>query len=94
VNDLNPQGGFMKSLILVVALYVSTLSTNYACDEMDTAKSVVDYVCDYSLVSNTQCRIWKEDMRQMSYNNRVIIDSFIGWDSSVEETNTFVAESN
>jgi hypothetical protein len=45
-------------------------------------------------VSDTQCRVWKEDMRQMSYNNRVIMDSFISWDKNLEEDNTYVAESN
>ena len=84
----------MKSLILASTLFVSMLSTSYACDEMETAQSVVEYVCNYSLVSNTQCRIWKEDMRQMSYNNRIIIDSFISWDKGIEEANSYVAETN
>jgi hypothetical protein len=82
----------MKSLILAATFSVSTLSTSYACDEMETTQAVVDYVCNYSLVSHTQCRIWKEDMRQMSYNNRVIIDSFIGWNKNIEEVNNYVAE--
>lgn len=84
----------MKSLILVAILSISTLSTSYACEEIDTTQAVVDYVCNYSLVSDTQCRTWKEDMRQMSYNNRVIMDSFISWDKNLEEENTYVAESN
>jgi len=85
----------MKPLILSVTLSMLTLlPTSFACDEINTTKAVVDYVCNYSLVSNTQCRIWKEDMRQMSYNNRVIIDSFIGWDDSIEEVNNYVAETN
>ena len=85
----------MKSLILCAAISVSTLSTSYACDEMDTTQAVVDYVCNYGLVSNTQCRMWKEDMRQMSYNNRIIIDSFISWDKDMEEAaeaGNYVAE--
>jgi hypothetical protein len=73
---------------------VAALSTSYACDEMDTAQAVVEYVCNYSLVSSTQCRIWKEDMRQMSYNNRIIIDSFISWDNEIEEVSSYVAETN
>ena len=82
----------MKSLILATTLFAATLSTSYACDEMETTQAVVDYVCNYSLVSNTQCKLWKEDMRQMSYNNRVILDSFIGWDKDIEEANNYVAE--
>ena len=84
----------MKSLILTATLSISALTTSHACDEMETTQAVVDYVCDYSLVSNTQCRIWKEDMRQMSYNNRVIIDSFIHWDNNMEEESNYVAETN
>jgi len=84
----------MKSLILSATLFISILSTSYACDEMETTQAVVDYVCDYSLVSNTQCRVWKEDMRQMSYNNRVIIDSFISWDKDIEEANNYLVETH
>ena len=84
----------MKSLILTATLSISALTTTHACDEMETTQAVVDYVCDYSLVSNTQCRIWKEDMRQMSYNNRVIIDSFIHWDKNMEEESNYVVETN
>ncbi len=83
----------MKSLILAVTIFIATQSISHACDEMETTQAVVKYVCDYSLVSNTQCRIWKEDMRQMSYNNRVIIDSFLSWDKNKEENN-YVAETN
>ena len=84
----------MKSFILAVSIFISMLSTSHSCDEMETTQAVVDYVCDYSLVSNTQCNIWKEDMRQMNYNNRVIIDSFISWDKNNEEINNYVAETN
>ena len=31
-------------------------------------------------------------MRQMNYNNRVIIDSFIGWDEEVEDSSKYIAE--
>ncbi len=82
----------MKSLILVATLSIPTLSTSYACDEMETAKVVVDHVCNYSLVSNSQCRVWQEDMRQMTYNNRIIIDSFIGWNSYSEKANNDLAK--
>lgn len=82
----------MKSLILAATVSLSALSTSYACDELETTQAVVDYVCNYSLVSNTQCRIWREDMRQMNYNNRVIIDSFIGWDEEVEDSSKYIAE--
>ncbi|MFK7794024.1 MAG: hypothetical protein AB8B89_01620 [Gammaproteobacteria bacterium] len=84
----------MKPLMLATTLSISMLSTSQACDEMQTTQAVVDYVCNYSLVSNTQCRMWKEDMRQMSYNNRVIIDSFISWDKDMEAENNYVAETN
>ena len=82
----------MKPLILATSLFMSMLSTSHACDDMQTAQAVVDYVCDYSLVSNTQCKTWKEDMRQMSYNNQVILDSFISWDKDIEEIDNYIAE--
>ena len=82
----------MKSLILAATVSMSALSTSYACDELETTQAVVDYVCNYSLVSNTQCRIWKEDMRQMNYNNQVIINSFISWNKELEESKNLVAE--
>ncbi len=84
----------MKSVIFATTMSVAALSTSHACDEMDTAQAVVEYVCNYSLVSSTQCRIWKEDMRQMNYNNRIIIDSFISWDNEIEEASSYVAETN
>ena len=83
----------MKSLIIGIA--ISTFAINaHACEEMKAAQAqaIVDYVCNYSLVSNTQCRVWKEDMRQMNYNNQIIVDSFISWDSSLEESQKIIAE--
>ena len=87
----------MKSLIIAATLLFSIVTTSHACEDMKTTQAIVDYVCDYSLVSTTQCRIWKEDMRQMNHNNQIIIDSFIGWDTSleesiVEEPEKFIAE--
>ena len=91
-NDLNPQGGFMKSLIVGATLGILITSNAHACEEMHTTQAIVDYVCNYSLVSDTQCRIWKEDMRQMNHNNQIIVDSFISWDSNLEEQQNMFAK--
>ena len=82
----------MKSLVIGATLFLSMVTTSQACDDMKTTQAIVDYVCNYSLVSNTQCRIWKEDMRQMSHNNQIIVDTFISWDTNLEEPEKFVAE--
>ncbi len=82
----------MKSLKIGAALLFCTLSTSHACEELKTTEAIVNYVCDYSLVSNTQCKVWKEDMRQMNYNNQVIINSFISWNKELEDSKNLVAE--
>ena len=82
----------MKSLKIGAALLILSISTSHACEDIKTTEAIVDYVCDYSLVSTTQCRMWKEDMRQMNYNNQVIINSFISWDKDLEDTKNLVAE--
>ena len=82
----------MKSLKIGAALLCLTFSTSHACEDIKTTEAIVNYVCDYSLVSATQCRIWKEDMRQMNYNNQVIINSFISWDDELEDSKNLMAE--
>ncbi len=82
----------MKSLKIGAALLFCTFSTSHACEELKTTEAIVNYVCDYALVSNTQCKVWKEDMRQMNYNNQVIINSFISWNKELEESKNLVAE--
>ena len=49
------------------------------CQDLKTTQAIVDYVCDYALVSDTQCNMWREDMRQMHNNTEIIVDSFISW---------------
>lgn len=82
----------MRSLCLCAVLGLSTLVNSYACDDIKTTQAIVEYVCHYSLVSDTQCRIWKEDVRQMNQNNEIIIDSFISWDKKMEMEQHTVAE--
>ncbi len=82
----------MKSLMIGAALLFISMNTTHACEDMKTTEAIVKYVCDYSLVSNTQCNMWKEDMRQMNYNNEVIINSFISWDKELDDSANLVAE--
>lgn len=56
-----------------------SVSANAECQDIRTTQAIVNYVCDYSLVSNTQCAVWREDVRQMHSNTEVIVDSFISW---------------
>ena len=81
----------MKSLIVGATLSIF-IGHAHACEEAHTTQAIVDYVCNYSLVSDTQCKIWKEDMRQMKYNNKIILDSFISWDKNLEEPRNIFAE--
>ena len=82
----------MKSLIIGAAISTSLSFNSYACEEMKTTQAIVEYVCDYSLVSDTQCKIWKEDMRQMNHNNQIIVDSFISWNRELEAEQNLLAE--
>lgn len=82
----------MRSIV-IGAIVSLLLSFNlHACEEMHTTEAIVEYVCDYSLVSETQCRIWKEDMRQMNANRQIIVDSFISWDSNLDDQQNILAE--
>lgn len=56
-----------------------SVSAHAECQDIETTQAIVKYVCDYSLVSNTQCAVWREDVRQMHDNTAVIVDSFISW---------------
>ena len=81
----------MKFLITGIALLLSC--NVYACEENHStqAQAIVNYVCNYSLVSDTQCQVCKEDIRQMNYNNQIIVDSFISWDRDLEEQQKLIA---
>ncbi len=70
--------------IIYITLLLLILSSNAAaqCEDLKTTKAIVEYVCDYSLVSNTQCRIWREDIRQMHHNTEVIVNAFISWNEA------------
>lgn len=57
-----------------------SISAHAECQDLKTTQAIVAYVCDYSLVSNTQCNMWREDVRQMHANTEIIVDSFISWD--------------
>lgn len=61
------------------------------CEDLSTTKAIVEYVCDYGLVSNTQCRIWREDVRQMNHNTEVIVNAFISWNEA--ENSKLMAQS-
>ena len=70
-----------KSVIAAVACAFS-MNAHAECKDLQTTQAIVDYVCDYSLVSKTQCNMWREDMRQMQYNTEIIVDSFISWNEN------------
>ena len=72
---------FVTSKIIYVVPIVYALGGNAVaeCEDLKTTKAIVDYVCDYNLVSNIQCRMWREDIRQMHHNTEVIVNSFISW---------------
>lgn len=55
------------------------------CQDIKTTQAIVKYVCDYSLVSHTQCALWTEDVRQMQSNSAVIVNSFISWNNNQPE---------
>ena len=83
----------MKKLLLVM-LSSLTLSSAMACDDIKTTAAIVDYVCDYSLVSDTQCRVWTEDVRQMNNNQKIIHDSFISWTNELNEMGEMFASNS
>ena len=75
----------MKNLSLVSIFTFGMLMTSHAnaeCQDLKTTQAIVDYVCAYSLVSDTQCNVWREDMRQAQYNTEIIVDSFISWNAN------------
>jgi len=69
----------VKSVFGCIFACAFSISAQAECQDLKTTQAIVDYVCDYSLVSNTQCNMWREDMRQMHYNTEIIVDSFISW---------------
>ena len=68
----------MKYLALALLCFLASVNT-YACDDIKTTQAIVEYVCDYSLVSDTQCKVWSQDVKEMRTNQRIIADSFIAW---------------
>ena len=62
------------------------------CQDLQTTEAIVNYVCDYKLVSNTQCRMWREDVRQMTNNTEVIVNSFISWNMESQNNSSLVTE--
>lgn len=84
----------MKSIIVAALISLAALTNVQACEDIATTKEIVKYVCDYSLVSDTQCSVWTEDIRQMHYTNKIIVNSFLSWDDDMQEIKQLVAESN
>ena len=71
-----------KVFLITPLLLIFSGSLAAECEDLSTTKAIVDYVCDYNLVSNTQCRIWREDVRQMNHNTEVIVNAFISWNEA------------
>ena len=82
----------MKSMTIIAGLFFTLPNVVLACEDLKTTEAIVDYVCAYSLVSDTQCKIWQEDMRQMNYNNEIIVNSFLSWNKALEEKQDSVAK--
>ena len=82
----------MKSMTIIAGLFFTLPNAVLACEDLKTTEAIVDYVCAYSLVSDTQCKIWQEDMRQMNYNNEIIVNSFLSWNKALEEKQDSVAK--
>ena len=73
----------IRNAILIVTLVFAGGNSHAAeCEDLSTTKAIVEYVCDYGLVSYTQCRIWREDVRQMTHNTEVIVNAFISWNEA------------
>ena len=71
-----------KMFWIAPLLFTFSASLAAECEDLSTTNAIVEYVCDYGLVSNTQCRIWREDVRQMNHNTEVIVNAFISWNES------------
>ena len=84
----------MKSLIAATIFSLVPLLSTHACEDIATTKEIVKYVCDYSLVSDTQCSVWTEDIRQMHYTNKIIVNAFLSWDDDLKEPKQLIAETN
>ena len=75
----------LRRVFLPVPLLFAFSTTLAAeCEDLSTTKAIVEYVCDYGLVSRTQCRIWREDVRQMNHNTEVIVNAFISWNDTAD----------
>ena len=75
----------MKLMTMIAGLFFTLPDAVSACEDLKTTGAIVDYVCAYSLVSDTQCKIWQEDMRQMNHNSEIIVNSFLSWNKTLEE---------
>ena len=84
----------MKSIIVATIFSLAPMLSAHACEDIATTKEIVKYVCDYSLVSDTQCNVWTEDIRQMHYTNKIIVNSFLSWDDDLSELKQLVADTN
>lgn len=73
---------FFNLTLAVTFAMLFGAQANAECQDLKTTQAIVDYVCAYSLVSNTQCDMWREDMRQAQHNTEIIVDSFISWNST------------
>ncbi len=84
---------FGKSTIITIPL-IFMLSGNAVaeCQDLKTTEAIVEYVCNYELVSSTQCRVWREDVRQMTNNTEIIVDSFISWNMQSQKNAGFISE--
>ncbi len=71
-----------KAILTAPLLCVFSGTLAAECEDISTTKAIVEYVCDYNLVSHTQCRIWREDVRQMNHNTEVIVNAFISWNEA------------
>ena len=81
-----------KLKILVALVFVFSGHAYAQCEDLSTTKAIVEYVCAYELVSPTQCRMWREDIRQMSNNTEVIVNSFISWNEESEHSLKLIAD--
>ena len=60
-----------KPLLVRLNLLLTALATpSYGCDE--DLKALVTYLCEYQLISDTQCQVWLEDLKQGDMNAEII----------------------
>lgn len=74
----------MKYLSMAM-LGLLVCTDSHACDDIKTTQAIVKYVCDYSLVSDTQSKVWSQDVQEMKTNQQIIADSFIAWKKDFQQ---------